>query len=617
MPAVGGGSMVEFILELFTTEQRVEAILSHPVIEFIFVILFAMFAFAVMIHFVIYNKLKRVRNYLKSTGRMDIDPLTGLKEQYATKQQHEMVKVETFVQEQFSNWRMFHIPVVSLIKMVQMTVSVFILIGVLGTFIGLTTSLSSINLEGNDIVSGVASVLAGIDVAFYTSIVGMGFSLVMTILLKVLNTEFMLTDIMLMTETRLEGAEENGMQRLIAISKMINESIQHLQQTNKQSFETIEVAFAGFQNYTSSLERSAENLAVFNDGLSDNLQSFEQLFTDMQEVTDGFATSTRSLNENFATLFTYFKRMDSHNERQMKAFEQTYEKIKATTALQIDGFQSFEASVEDMKKFTSSLLDEQASMQHAFSTVNEKTKQLVTQMDLQNKEFKSIFGADLSTKLTGIIQQLNELSREFDKMGDSLTQLPSALEVIHQTQAEYKHLLSDRFQELKEFNRTFSNHIKSHATNTMTFEKHMQEAASSFDQIAMKNGQLLQEINRTISQITQSLQQRENQWDNSVHILKDTLANYIHNLEDSLGKRLEQIGQALQASMRETNEQTRNEWNELRRMADSAQQNQARVMQQSFQDLQREIQMLNQRLAAFTQRNYAQNNAIRLNQNEY
>lgn len=69
--------------------------------------------------------------------------------------------------------------------------------------------------------------------------------------------------------------------------------------------------------------------------------------------------------------------------------------------------------------------------------------------------------------------------------------------------------------------------------------------------------------------------------------------------------------------MRETNEQTRNEWNELRRMADSAQQNQARVMQQSFQDLQREIQMLNQRLAAFTQRNYAQNNAIRLNQNEY
>lgn len=617
MPAVGGGSMVEFILELFTTEQRVEAILSHPVIEFIFVILFAMFAFAVMIHFVIYNKLKRVRNYLKSTGRMDIDPLTGLKEQYATKQQHEMVKVETFVQEQFSNWRMFHIPVVSLIKMVQMTVSVFILIGVLGTFIGLTTSLSSINLEGNDIVSGVASVLAGIDVAFYTSIVGMGFSLVMTILLKVLNTEFMLTDIMLMTETRLEGAEENGMQRLIAISKMINESIQHLQQTNKQSFETIEVAFAGFQNYTSSLERSAENLAVFNDGLSDNLQSFEQLFTDMQEVTDGFATGTRSLNENFATLFTYFKRMDSHNERQMKAFEQTYKKIKATTALQIDGFQSFEASVEDMKKFTSSLLDEQASMQHAFSTVNEKTKQLVTQMDLQNKEFKSIFGADLSTKLTGIIQQLNELSREFDKMGDSLTQLPSALEVIHQTQAEYKHLLSDRFQELKEFNLTFSNHIKSHATNTMTFEKHMQEAASSFDQIAMKNGQLLQEINRTISQITQSLQQRENQWDNSVHILKDTLANYIHNLEDSLGKRLEQIGQALQASMRETNEQTRNEWNELRRMADSAQQNQARVMQQSFQDLQREIQMLNQQLAAFTQRNYAQNNAIRLNQNEY
>ncbi|NBJ71151.1 MULTISPECIES: MotA/TolQ/ExbB proton channel family protein [Clostridia] len=609
--------MVEFILELFMTEQRVEAILSHSVIEFIFLILFAMFAVAVMIHLVIYNKLKRVRNYLKSAGRMDIDPLTGLKEQYTTKQQQETVKVETYVQEQFSNWRMFHVPVVSLIKMVQMTVSVFILIGVLGTFIGLTTSLSSINLEGNDIVSGIASVLAGIDVAFYTSIVGMGFSLVMTILLKVLNTEFMLTDIMLMTETRLEGAKDNGIQRLIASSETINESIQHLQQTNQQSFKTIEAAFAGFQNYISSLEQSAENLAAFNDGLSDNLHSFRLLFADMHEVTDRFDNGTKNLNENFSALFTYFKRMDSYSERQMKAFEQTYERITETTASQIDGIQSFEASVEDMKQFTSSLLDEQASMQHAFSTVCKKTKQLVDQMDMQNKEFKSIFGTDLSTKLTGIIQQLNELSREFDKMGDSLTQLPNALEVIHQTQAEYKHLLSDRFQELKEFNRTFSQHIQSQATNTMTFEKHMQEAASSFDQMAMKNGQLFQEINRTISEMTQAFHQRENQWDNSVHILKDTLANYVHNLEDSLGKRLEQIGQALQASMRETNQQLRSEWNELRRMADSAQQNQARVMQQSFQDLQREIQMLNQQLAAFTQRNYAQNNAIRLNQNEY
>lgn len=609
--------MVEFMLELFTSEQRVEAILSSSMIEFIFVVLFVMFLLALLIHFTMYNKLKTIRNHLKTTGNLNVEPLKTLKEQYEQKQKRETVKVETFVQEQFSNWRIWQVSVVSLIKMVQMTVSVFILLGVLGTFIGLTSSLGSIDLQGNDVVTGVASVLAGIDVAFYTSIVGMGFSLVMTVLLKVFNTEFMLTDIMLMTETRLEGTEEKGLQRLVSVSEAIHTSIQQLQKSNQQSFQTIEAAFAGFQNYTSSLEQSAKDLAAFNHGLSDNLESFKQLFTHMQKVTDRFAAGTDNLNKNFATLFSYFKRMDSHNERQVKAFEQTYEKIKEATVSQMDMLQNFLNSTEEVKKFTSSLLDEQASLHQNFTAIQEKSKQLVVQMESQNSEFRSIFGADLSTKLSGVIEQLHGLSREFDKMGDGLTQLPNALEVINQTQAEYKHLLSDRFQELKEFNRTFSNHIKSQATNTMAFEKHLQQTISSFEQIAMKNSQLLQEINGAISQMTQTHQQRENLLDNSVHVLKDTLANYVHNLEGSVGKRLDQIGQALQASMREVNEGLRNEWNELRRRNDTTQQNQVRAIQQSVQDLQREIHMLNEQLATFSQRNYTANNAIRLNQNEY
>lgn len=74
--------------------------------------------------------------------------------------------METFVQKKFSSWRMFNVPVVSLIKMIQMTVSLFILVGVLGTFIGLAMSLGSIDATGDQLVENVAFVLAGIDVAF-------------------------------------------------------------------------------------------------------------------------------------------------------------------------------------------------------------------------------------------------------------------------------------------------------------------------------------------------------------------------------------------------------------------------------------------------------------------
>src|SRR5699024_10988699 len=155
--------------------------------------------------------------------------------------------------------------------MIQMTVSVFILLGVLGTFIGLTMSLGSINMTGGDqLVEDVAAVLAGIDVAFYTSIAGMGFSLIMTVLTRLLNKEFMLTDIMLMTESNLEGEEKNGLNRLIDVSETINQSILGLQETNQESLQSIEKAFHGFQEYTTGLQQSAKDLALFNEGLSEN-----------------------------------------------------------------------------------------------------------------------------------------------------------------------------------------------------------------------------------------------------------------------------------------------------------------------------------------------------------
>src|SRR5699024_768390 len=139
---------------------------SNPMIEFIFLVLFVTFVVALFIHLVLFNKLKNMRNYLKDTSRMDIEPLDKMKEQFDEMQQSESITTETFVQEKFSGWRMFNMPVISLIKMIQMTVSIFILLGVLGTFIGLTISLGSIDASGSQLVENVVGVLAGIDMAF-------------------------------------------------------------------------------------------------------------------------------------------------------------------------------------------------------------------------------------------------------------------------------------------------------------------------------------------------------------------------------------------------------------------------------------------------------------------
>src|SRR5699024_7567094 len=168
---------------------------------------------------------------------------------------------------------------------------------------------------GDQLVENVASVLAGIDVAFYTSIIGMGFSLIMTVLVKLFNTEYMLTDIMLMTESHLTGDEQHGIGRLISVSEAINEFVLGLQENHEQSLQGIVEAFSGFKNYTEGLKQSAADLKSFNDGLSHNLDHFQELFHQMKTVTDGFSEGTTALNKNFADLFNYFKQADRKDRK--------------------------------------------------------------------------------------------------------------------------------------------------------------------------------------------------------------------------------------------------------------------------------------------------------------
>ncbi|WP_163970269.1 MotA/TolQ/ExbB proton channel family protein [Oceanobacillus halotolerans] len=607
--------MLQSILEIVTSEQQAESILSNPIIELIFAVLFATFFITILIHFLLFKKLNKIRNYLKDTNRMDMEPLNTFKEQFDHRNQAESVKAETFVQEKFSSWRVFNVPVVNLIKMVQMTVSVFILIGVLGTFIGLTMSLGSINADGDQLVENVAAVLSGIDVAFYTSIAGMGFSLIMTILIKVWNTEHLLTDIMLKVESILEGNEQDGMNRLIDASETINQSILQLQQSNQQSLGKIEKAFQGFQEYTSGLQQSAADLAKFNEGLTKNLQEFQELFHNMEEVTDGFGEATEKLNNNFSSLFSYFKKMDGKNERMAKAFENTYERVKEVSTTQMDTLHEFQESVVELKDFTSSIMDRQESTQAVFEKIHQKGQDLADKMEAHNNEFKQVFGKDLESKLTGIIAYLGELSKDFNKLGDSVVQLPEALDVINRTQAEYKHLLSDRFEELKEFNRTFNQHLKAHSEDSKTFERQMTEAGNSFEKMGRQNNQLIHDINATITQLNNTFHQQDQHMEASVRVLKETLSNYVMSLEGTLGDKLGSVVRDMQQSAEQTNNEIKKEFKELQRTYEEMEQNNGRHMVQMLQELRWEIQRLNRQLTDFNQQ--ANKNGTGLRHNDY
>lgn len=610
--------MLQSILEMFTSSEKAEAILASPIIELIFAALIIGFIVTLVVHVTLFNKLKRVRNHIKETSQMDIEPLRSFKEQYYTRQQSDPnVQVETFVQEKFSGWRVLNIPVVSLIKMIQMTVSIFILLGVLGTFIGLTISLGSIQGGGGQLVEEIATVLTGIDVAFYTSIAGMGFSLIMTVLIRVFNTEYMLTDLMLQVESILEGNNLNGVGRLIEVSETINQSILNLQQTNQQSLQSIEKAFTGFQEYTTGLQKAAKDLSAFNEGLHENLQEFQNLFQQMKGVTDTFGQGTATLNKNFTTLFDYFKNIDRKNERMTTAFEKSHEKIQQVSETQIKTLHEFDHSIKDLKEFTSAIVKEQRTVGTSLGEVNRKTGELVEKMNQHNDELKHIFGYDLSSNVAGVASYLKELKSGFDQVGNSIGGLPQALDVINQTQTEFRHILSDRFQELRQFNQVFGDHLRAHAADSQAFEKRIHDTMYTYEQIGMKNNQLIQEINQVMMQMDQILSKRENQVEMSVSVLKDTLSSYVSGLEGTLGHKLDKVGQSLTYYAAEAQNEVKREFKDLQRLSAETQQNHAQFTRQTLQELRQELQTLNEQLGSFSNQARRLNQRIELVKNEH
>src|SRR5699024_9007143 len=77
----------------------------------------------------------------------------------------------------------------------------------------------------------------------------------------------------------------------------------------------------------------------------------------------------------------YLKKMEAKQERMVQAFEQTYEKIADVSQTQIDTLDQFTDAVTELKAFTSSLLEQQASLNDAFTRIHDKSDELVKNME--------------------------------------------------------------------------------------------------------------------------------------------------------------------------------------------------------------------------------------------
>jgi len=78
--------MIQALLELFTTEEKATAMLASPIIEFIFMTLFMLFIITLILHFTLFIKIRNIRHYVKTTDRLDVEPLQTYQQQFKERQ---------------------------------------------------------------------------------------------------------------------------------------------------------------------------------------------------------------------------------------------------------------------------------------------------------------------------------------------------------------------------------------------------------------------------------------------------------------------------------------------------------------------------------------------------
>lgn len=179
-------------------------------------------------------------------------------------------------------------------------VSLFVTLGLLGTFLGLSLSVSSLSqLLGstsdwqnalNNMGSGLLSALSGMGVAFYTSLVGVGCSIILTILRTIFSPEGV--------REQLENELELWLDHRVA-PRLATDRVKDDSQLIKMMSDNLNVTTATMDSTlkatTESLQRSLSDFSDTVDGFNRGVRDFSEFDYNLRGTVEKLDVAVREL----------------------------------------------------------------------------------------------------------------------------------------------------------------------------------------------------------------------------------------------------------------------------------------------------------------------------------
>jgi biopolymer transport protein ExbB/TolQ len=498
------------------------------------------------------------------------------------------INIQTFIEEYVSGFKHKRnlLKMVQDLKLIQTIGSTSILLGVLGTFIGLVFSISKI--DGSLVENSIMGILNGIHTAFYTSIAGILVSIAISLMTRIWNNDHLLLRILLKIENRL----------ILNNRKSVDMRLVDSMQDVKYSVEKMTSAFLSIENFSKGFEAASLNLNQFNDMFSANTQTLSSIFSDMEKFTVSFNTKMDSVDNHFASLISFMEKQEeiqaysvdsltkiSTNLEQFMESQNTYQSKSESalhtvtetldrTSIELKGYLSdnldklhgafgamsdfYEETIQSHKR----LIQSQEAIEHkntglietvlqatvtmrdvlessSFEHIHEISMQFNTNIHEMNKQF-----ADLISYFKNIEDVQQEYKILYGKVVNSMTQQDQNLQKQQYVLEAFGNTITSQNTEMVALFNTTQDYHKSFGDQSKLLTKEMGSSIEKFESIFLTSNEKMEEQ-------TVKLNQALNEF---VLLSNNSMKELMSKLDDSLGQNLQKSLRTFEKYVETTNQ---------------------------------------------------------------
>ncbi|WP_066321183.1 MotA/TolQ/ExbB proton channel family protein [Bacillus sp. FJAT-29814] len=417
---------------------------------------------------------------------------------YKKEKSKSQLNISTFIEMFMSEFQIDNkINIVKQMKLIQTLASIAILLGVLGTFIGLVISLAALKPTAQ-LDQSIFKILGGIHTAFYTSIAGILFSIAINLHTKIRNSEQLLLQLMLKIENYIYQKD------LKTSDYFVVEAIGEV----KTAVHNMGRAFLDVASFSNEFKIATDNLIQYNESFRLNTDEVSVMFKNMKQITGQFAKRTAQLHDDFEKLFGYFETQNSSLNGVKQTLEQSRNDLKVVLGEQsmvIGKIMNQSESVQ--QQYQAMFNDTRKALNLAYKELNgffQLISSQITQIAVQNesqlemhKQLTDSIYKQIKKEQAGLLKQLKEANAHNNETAATFSNAVNRIETnaVNQTQANEAmanslSVLSSHVKQTNELivkiNQTFASGTNGTTASLKSLEQSMSVLQKSIDQLSGK-----------------------------------------------------------------------------------------------------------------------------------